>query len=164
MRKEDMTEVIPGTIDKVLTRIDKIADKLGIAAKEVWRFTLAAKAVEAKRRFAQAVPLLIMALVAGGWSLHIATMKLPHKIEHKLIAPDNFFVWDKHTPPPLPTYVDDDKGLSEEGVGLIGSGVLTGLVGFMMFGSAISTMIDAVASLKTIEYDSYREIVTDWKS
>ena len=43
----ETTELVQATIDKVVERVDKLAAKMGIAAAEVWRFTVTAKVIRA---------------------------------------------------------------------------------------------------------------------
>src|SRR5690242_2015041 len=74
----DTTELVQSTIDKVLQRVDLLAAKLGIAAGEVWRFSVTAKAVEARADIAKYAALFLIPLVLWGWSIHILRMPVLH--------------------------------------------------------------------------------------
>lgn len=173
----DTTEVIQSTIDKVLERVDLLAAKLGIAAKEIWRFSVTAKVVEAKRDLAKSAALMIIPIIFWGWSIHVLTMKIPHDIQTRIemIAGDpkpcdqigilngKQVIMHEQCWPNVPKTVTEDKGVSNIGWLFVFSGILAGLGGLGLAGESVSGAINAIASAKTAEYDAYQDLIYDWK-
>lgn len=177
----ETTEVIESTVEKVIQRIDGLADKLGIAAKEIWRFSVAAKAVEARRDLAKSAALLVVPLVLWGWSLHVALSAIPHDVESEMyqtfeqsvtLPCDQVATVDgKQTVlheqcwnnAPKEKTRTTDKGISGVGWLLVASGFMGALVGLGIAGRAIAGVIDALAAAKKVEYDAYQDLISDWR-
>lgn len=178
-----MKNKITTTIDKVLERLDVLAEKLGIAAKEIWRFSVAAKVTEAKSNLAKAVLKVIFAILFTGWATHVAFTKIPHKTHqetafaqsawHEELCPESgnkkraVIIWGNcfasDTPQKIGVTTVDD-GLSDYGIGLAVSGLVAGIFAFFYWVVSIEEIIDALADLHTTEYDAYQDIIDDWKN
>jgi hypothetical protein len=57
----------------------------------------------------------------------------------------------------------EDEGLSDAAELLIASGILTALAGIFFACIAVAGLIDGFAATKTAEYDSYQDLIYDWK-
>lgn len=173
-------ELIESTIGKVLERVDLVAAKLGIAAKEVWRFTVTAKLVGARRDLWKSALLALVSLPFWGWSLHVARMSIPHDIEQvasEYMAIDHVPCYkvdakglECEVPGDCQNYVSKegpektvDKGTSNIGWAFVISGIILFFVGLLVLICAVSGLIDALADAKTAEYDAYQDLISDWR-
>lgn len=172
----EVAEVVESTIDKVLERVDLIASKLGIAAQEVWKFTVAAKLVEARRDLWKSGLLALMLLPFWGWTVHVATMRIPHEIE------------SRSTMGSLPCQVEttpskdgklnywymcgggasislppEDKGVSPLGWIFVVTGVMTAIAGLTVACMSVEGIVNALADAHTAEYDAYQDLISDWR-
>jgi hypothetical protein len=175
----DTAGVIQSTIDKVLERVDQLAAKLGIAAKEIWRFSVSAKVVEAKRDLAKSAALILITFIAWGWAGHVACMKIPHDIQQE----SDHYAWAPCLQIPTtngkgqivgyamqcgdaqPTQKTTtvDKGLSDNGWILIISGIVAFIFGLFIAVWSIEGVLNAWASLHTADYDAYQSLLDDWR-
>lgn len=177
----EVSEVVESTIDKVLDRVDRIAAKLGIAAREVWRFAVTAKVVEAKRDVAKYGALILVSFLLWGWAARVAVMKLPHEIKsipYTYIVPGDRMpcdqvgvvngkqvvlheqCWQNKQVEKVRT---EDQGVSNFGWMFLVSGIACALVGLGLAITSISGVIDGLAAAKTAEYDAYQDLIYDWK-
>ena len=164
-----MAEEIGNVITEVLARLDALAQKLGIAAEQIWGFAVKAKLVQAKRDILNVAAVLPLILALFGWSLHVAWMKLPHDlVSHvegggystaPIVANGQIIGWQQSTIPLVTTTVD--RGLTSEGVAYVVSGFVCLLAGLITGILIAQGAIDAAARLKTAEYDAYQEILSD---
>jgi len=185
----DTHELIDSTIEKVLTRVDTLAEKLGIAAKEVWRFTVTAKMVEAKRDLYSAIAYMSLPLILWTWAAHVVMHSIPHDQEqvmvHKSVytpiipaTPDKSGYATvtcssngpcvssgsglyQQTQEDTPEMID--KGLGFAGWLLILSAVICACLGLAFAYDAVDELFGALASAKTAEYDAYQDLISDWK-
>lgn len=155
-------------MQEVLKRVDALATKLGIAAENVWAFTVKATTVKAKVNLYRSIAFLIIPALLFGWAGHIATTKLPHDIHHYGIssnchassvadARNNTWVTCENSDP-----VEEDRGLSDLGQALALSGIITGLLGFVFSIVGVSAIFSAVQDIHTVESDAYHDILCDF--
>lgn len=173
-----MSKTTVTTVDKILGRLDVLAAKLGVAAKEIWRFSVSAKVVEAKSNLAKSFGLLLLAVIFTGWATRVAFMKIPHETRQEpTYAQTNWepctqtqdghvhtlgnCYMEMHEEKPILTTVDD--GISNYGYGLLISGGVAGILAFFFWTCSVEGIIDALADLHTTEYDAYQDIIYDWK-
>ena len=180
----DTTEVVQTTINKVLERIDLLASKLGIAATEVWKFTVINERVTARRDLWKSALLVLVMLPFWGWSLFVVTKPIPHEIVQNYPAgpsvgwsatsavPCDSAITAKgttgvcriySTDPPEETQKLEDKGISPNGWLLIVTAVATFLLGLGIVIESVGGVLNALAYAKTAEYEAYKNLISDWK-
>lgn len=178
----ETVEVVKGAVSELMTRLDALAAKLGIAAEYIWKFTVTAKVVEAKRDFAKSAASVLLAFVFWGWAIHVAFMAIPHDISsepsYETIStptPCTQFWQDGikgHAPKPLQgTCMQQtqkpapdrkiDHGISNQGYAYVVSGILFTLLGVLAICLSVGGMIDALASVKTAEADAFDSLLYD---
>lgn len=172
----EATEMIQSTIDKVLERVDLVASKLGIAAKEVWRFSVAAKLVEARRDLWKSALLGLLLLPFWGWTTRVATMRIPHDMEGRstmgslpcqvTTTPSkdgNLGYWYMCGGAVSLSLPPEDKGVSQIGWLFVVSGVITAIAGLAVACLSVEGVINALADAHTAEYDAYQDLISDWQ-
>jgi hypothetical protein len=182
----DTTEVVQTTINKVLERVDLLASKLGIAATEVWKFTVINERVTARRDLWKSALLVLVMLPFWGWSLFVVTKPIPHEIVQNY--PAGWAVgWSatsavpcdsagtiatkgttdvcriNSTDPHEETQKLEDKGISLNGWLLIVTAVATFLIGLGIVIESVGGVLNALAYAKTAEYEAYKNLISDWK-
>jgi hypothetical protein len=166
----EATELVQSTIDKMLERVDALAQKLGLAATQIWGFTVKANIVNAKRDIATAAAFLIVPALLCGWSIHVLRMRLPHET-HVSIAhtyamrpcPAGATCWGGNYQVEAETPVTEDKGLETEGWLLAVSGLLTAIAAIITACCAVTALIEAISCIYTAEYDAYKDLIYDLK-
>jgi hypothetical protein len=170
----EIADVMQGTIDQMLTRIDSLAAKLGIAATQVWGFTVKAKLVDARRELIKSAALLALPIFLLCWTLHIATMHIPHERKTEMAYKSEYRPCDQvavvdgkqqvmHEQCQMqsqePHEIEGD--ISSVGFILIASGVAALIAAFAFAASGIGGIIDALADSKTAEYDAFQDLLSD---
>lgn len=151
----DTTQLIEGTVDKMLERLDALTGKLGIAASELWGYTVKAMIVNAKRDMVQAIALLFIPAILVGWAVHVKNMTLPHEMQHirgLSQVPGGQSLRE--------TEEVRDNGLAAEGYFYAATAFGCVLVSLVWVGAAVSDVIHAQARQHTAEYDAYRNLIS----
>jgi hypothetical protein len=177
----ETTEMVTGAVSELMTRLDAIAEKLGIAAEYVWKFTVMAKIVEAKRDFAKSAAIALLVFLFWGWAIHVALMTIPHEFSAEIAyettttpSPCTQY-WNDgikgHTPTPLqgtcmgstqkPVDRKVDKGISSQGFAYVISGIVFALLGIIVLCVSVGGMIDGLAGMKKAEADAFESLLYD---
>jgi hypothetical protein len=168
-------EMIQDGIRGLVSRLDVLAGKLGIAAEHIWTFTVTAMAVDARRDLAKSAALSFVPILLFGWSLHVGFSRIPHEqkdvsqqvaVEFRpcdQIGTVNGIQQVLHEQCGVNSIVQParqvDGDISSTGWLLIGSGFLAAIIGVFILGIAVAGMIDAIANIKTVEYDAFHDLL-----
>lgn len=179
-----MADVAGTVLGGVLARLDLLAEKLGIAAGQLWKFAVKAKIVEAQRDMLKTAVLLLVPFVLWGWALHVSRMHLPHDFKMMYVETR------RETPTPCPTGVQgyilkggswttvapaggcvsvvtapdekkEDQGLSTTGWFYTASAIIATILGLIFLCGSLRDMIDAFARIHTAEYDAFQDLLSD---
>jgi len=175
-------EIVKGTIAQIAERLDALAAKLGIAAENIWRFTVAAKVVEAKRDFAKFAAEILLVALLFGWAGHVARMKLPHDIStevhtNQIQTSYSCKRYFRATPTAEIRILDAtclkadsitvpvplDHGLSIAGWIYVATVIICAILGLISLIDAVQGMIYSIAAVKTAEYDAFQDLLSDLK-
>jgi hypothetical protein len=162
----ETTEVVQSVVDKVLQRVDAVASKLGLAATQVWGFTVKANIVNAKRDITNHSALMLVAFVLFGWSFHVVKNPTPHELRKEVsysqtACPPNYpmgYQCQSSTERLVP-----DGDISSIGWALIISSIVTAIAGLLVASCAVEGIVDGISCLYTADYDAYKDLIYDWK-
>ena len=124
---------------EVLKRFDAIATKLGTTAERVWQFSVAAKAVEARRDIQHGFSEFLFVALMWGWSLFIYSTKLPVEGQFQSHPGD----------------------LTSGGYALVGTGIATFIGGCLILDDAISKIINGYADAQMTEKSAFEDLMGD---
>jgi hypothetical protein len=153
----EVKDAVNGTVESLLNRL---AEKLGTTVDAIWKFSVMAKAVEAKRDVLKGLGLLFVVLVLWTASACVALMKMSHETYVETQSPVAIcdFASCKYVQPP-PT--EKDRGLADRAYLYIAIAAALAGIGLVTACAAGNTIIDALASAKTTEADALSDLLYD---
>lgn len=179
----DTTELVDKFGMELFKRLDVIAEKLGIAATEIWKFSLKARVAQLKGGLREAIIWTIVPVIFLCASLHIYRTPLSHEIETKTVSrsvsssslclqsSNGVALWGdcatgapKVTPQEVtPEKIIEDKGLTTEGWLKAILGVLLGVIGLLWLVANLVSISDVFIGLASIEKQTFDGLLAQLK-
>lgn len=170
MEVVSMSQFAEKAMQEVLNRLDAVAKKLGVAATEVWRFTVKAKMVEAYRDLVSNVVLLLVPVILFAWVGHVSHMQIPHDTqfhqESTTYMSSGYFTCSSGgsctttAPVPVkqPAYTED-KGISNVGWAYVVSAIICAVAALIFLFRFLTNIVSSAAAIQTAEYRAFTDII-----